>query len=161
MSNFESYQRLKIFALTIVILVLSAVAFMFYRSAYSSNHPADKKFLIETVEIDGKALNVNLAVSEEEKITGLSGTESLAGNWGKLFVYQKPLTPSFWMRGMNFPIDIIWIDNGRVIETDRNLPPDNGEATYTPDSPVDAVLETPAGWVDEKNIVKGDRVMYK
>lgn len=161
MSNFEGYQRLKIFLLTIVIIVLAVAVFIVYRAISTSNHPADKKFLIETVEVAGNKLNVNLAANDEERKIGLSETESLADDWGMLFIYQKPEIPSFWMKDMNFPIDIIWIYNGKVVDIERNLSPDNGEATYSPVLKIDAVLEAPAGWIEEKNVIKGDKVEYK
>jgi uncharacterized membrane protein (UPF0127 family) len=55
------------------------------------------------------------------------------------------------MKGMRFPLDIVWIAKDRVIGVAKNVPvPPNGQPsidlpTYSPPSAVDYVLELNAG----------------
>ena len=53
---------------------------------------------------------VKLAVTEEEKETGLQGCESLQENEGMLFVYDNPETVQYWMKDCMIPLDIIFIN---------------------------------------------------
>jgi hypothetical protein len=65
-----------------------------------------------------------------------------------LFVYDQPGFYSFWMRGMRFDIDIVWIRAGRIVDIAhgvRHVPGENGP-TVRPAELVDRVLEMPAGY---------------
>lgn len=100
------------------------------------------------VSVDNQNLSVEVARTEEEITQGLSNRTSL-GSDGMLFVIDPPRIPSFWMKGMNFPLDIIWIRNGKVINIDSDVPAFMQQAVnpplYQPSSSVDHVLELPAG----------------
>jgi uncharacterized protein len=92
---------------------------------------------------------------------GLSGRPYLDQNSGMLFVFPKASIYSFWMPDMNFPIDILWINNGRVVDTDENMTnvfdPANPRY-YRPSSPAQFVLEINAGFIRRNNIRIGDPV---
>jgi uncharacterized membrane protein (UPF0127 family) len=80
-----------------------------------------------------------------------------------LFVFPKASIYSFWMPDMNFPIDILWINNGRVVDTDENMTnifdPANPRY-YSPSSPAQFVLEINAGFIRRNNIRIGDPVIF-
>lgn len=79
-----------------------------------------------------------------------------------LFVYRDRLTRTYWMKGMRFPIDIIWIDRGRVRGIERNVPVPRGYLpTYSSGGPADHVLEVPAGWAGRHVTKPGDRVVIE
>lgn len=94
---------------------------------------------------------------------GLSGRPYLDQNSGMLFVFPKASIYSFWMPDMNFPIDILWINNGRVVDTDENMTnifdPTNPRY-YRPSSPAQFVLEINAGFIRRNNIRIGDPVIF-
>jgi len=82
-----------------------------------------------------------------------------------LFVFeQENIRQSFWMKDMNFAIDIIWISDEEIIQIDENIPPpdpgmpDSELKSYLPNQPIDYVLEVNAGFSDENNIKIGDPV---
>lgn len=110
-------------------------------------------------------LKVSVANDEGERRDGLSGKAALAEEEGMLFDFgQKDIFPSFWMKGMLIPIDIIWINDGEITKIDKNLAPPQKEAPdsslerYYPDKPVDYVLEVNAGFSDKNNLQVGDTV---
>ena len=82
-----------------------------------------------------------------------------------LFVYTNKERFPFWMRNMHFPIDILWIDDRTIVDISKNVPasdkPVNQLPIYHPTTPVDKVLELPAGTVDRVGIVIGDKVVIK
>lgn len=120
------------------------------------------------ITIGDATFQVVVADSAPERARGLSGRESLAQGEGMLFVFEDGnVRPSFWMKEMNFAIDIIWIDDGKVVQIDQNLPPTKPETPdaeiplYLPKQPIDQVVELAAGEVKNKKIKVGDRVVLE
>jgi len=102
---------------------------------------------------------IEMVNTPEKMANGLGGREELCDDCGMLFVFSKSSRHSFWMRGMRFPLDFVWIANGQIIDIDKNIP-FNYSSTLEPDGPVDKVLEVNAGTVDKYEIKKGDRVIF-
>lgn len=102
--------------------------------------------------------DLDVANNAISRARGLSGREPLGENEGMLFIFEKPDIYSFWMKGMKFPLDIIWISEGRVVEISENLPPAifPDLKTYSPTQPVNMVLEVNAGTVRSCGIKLGD-----
>ena len=69
------------------------------------------------------------------------------------------------MKGMLIPIDIIWINDGKVSLINENVPqpatpdvPESNLPSYSPKDPIDYVLEVMAGFSKENKIKVGDAV---
>jgi uncharacterized membrane protein (UPF0127 family) len=90
---------------------------------------------------------------------GLSNRRSLPEGQGMLFLMPEKEVQTFCMRGMRFPLDFIWISQGRVAGITRNVPP-----TFTGDlkspGPVGEVLEVPGGFAQKYGVSVGDRVRW-
>lgn len=89
---------------------------------------------------------VRIADTDEERQKGLSNFKSLPINQGMFFKFDTARTYAFWMKEMNFPIDIIWLKsmgNGyyQVVYVVENATPGSYPQRFTPDIPADAVLE--------------------
>lgn len=100
--------------------------------------------------VGGTIILVERAVSPQEHAQGLSGRARLADRKGMLFVFEEKGNPTFWMKDMQFPIDILWIADGRVVALDERVKvaphqDDDALERYTPPIPVDSVLEIGAG----------------
>ena len=67
------------------------------------------------VEIGGSIVNVAIADTPESREQGLSGRPGLAANEGMLFVFPKDGRYAFWMKDMQFAIDITWISYSKEI----------------------------------------------
>lgn len=115
-----------------------------------------------TVLLGGR-ISVRAEVADDplERARGLSGREGLAEGEGMLFMFGAPEELTFWMAGMRFPIDIVWINGGRIIGIEENAPPPgNGPAaTFSSPGPAEQVLEVPAGFMKERGIVVGSVVL--
>jgi uncharacterized protein len=110
---------------------------------------------------DRVVVTVEVARTEAEKVRGLSGREGLGPRQGMLFVYEAPVQPLIWMRGMRFPLDVLWIRDGRVVDLVRGAkPPAPGEApqVFAPREEVQYVLEVAAGFVERHGIALNDTV---
>lgn len=105
------------------------------------------------IHIAGKTIMVEIADTETKRTQGLSGRESLRENEGMLFVFPEPDYHGFWMKDMQFPIDIVWLDeNLRVISVTERIAPETFPEVFYPPKPIQFVLEVPAGVVSQKNL---------
>lgn len=113
------------------------------------------------VKIAGQILTVEVAKTPRAIVKGLGGRESLAENRGMLFIMPVESRHVFWMKDMKFPIDIIWINNGQVVDIAPNVPvPQPGEelAQYPPREPARGILEVKAGFSEKYGLKIGDAV---
>lgn len=119
------------------------------------------------VAIHGQVFRVDVADTPQKQALGLGGRERLGPHEGMLFVYADRGRPAFWMRGMRIPIDMIWLDNRRVVHIQAEVPPpapgrDNAQLpTYQPEAPANFVLELAAGRAKAVGLRVGDRVQYR
>lgn len=119
------------------------------------------------VQVAGSpVIDVDVVEKEQDRRKGLSGKAFLPLDRGMLFVFHELGKHSFWMRNMNFAIDIIWIRNSEVVDIIENVPtesdgtPDEDLPIYKPDASANRVLEVTAGWVKTYGVKKGDTIVY-
>ena len=121
---------------------------------------------IKSVLIGGQRIKVDLAATSGERQQGLSGRASLPQGTGLLFVFERPDIYPFWMKDMNFPIDIIWLaplgggNNAKVSYIKKDARPESYPETFTPREEAMYVLEVPAGFSDKYGIGEGDIVTF-
>jgi uncharacterized protein len=118
---------------------------------------------LPSLQVGNTKVNVEIASSVLEKAEGLSGRENLSENSGMLFVFNTKTKPGFWMIDMKFPLDMIWISNGKVVSISENAEPEPGKSPgqlkkYFPTEPIDYVLEVNGGFSRKNNIRVGDSV---
>ena len=77
-----------------------------------------------------------------------------------LFFMPAREVQTFCMRGMRLPLDLIWIDDGRVAGVTRNVPRTFPGNLSSP-APVTYVLEVPGGFADRHGIKAGDPVRWQ
>lgn len=112
---------------------------------------------LQRIVINGTLLHVEVAATPEARIQGLSNRTRLSENRGMLFVFDTPGTYSIWMRDMNFPLDIFWIDeNGIIVDAWKNADPDSYPQVFEPRSDALYILEVVAGFSEVYNIEIGD-----
>ena len=58
----------------------------------------------------GKLFHVECVVSPARIAQGLSGRKELAKGTGMLFIFDELDRHSMWMPDMNFPLDVVWLD---------------------------------------------------
>ncbi|KKR48678.1 MAG: hypothetical protein UT86_C0003G0007 [Candidatus Magasanikbacteria bacterium GW2011_GWC2_40_17] len=110
------------------------------------------------IKIGGQILMVDLAQNPAAWQKGLSGRKSLAENQGMLFVFPLASRRAFWMKDMNFSIDIIWINEGKIVDIAPNLKPSMLDPlpVYSPRLPANLVLEVAAGFSQKNELKIGD-----
>lgn len=115
----------------------------------------------QTLTVGTGTVVAEVVTTPQAMAKGLSGRESLDFDQGMLFAYDEPTRPSFWMQGMRFPIDIVWLSDGRVVGIEHRVPVGDGTTRYSPKQDVDAVLELAASAAEFFGLKVGDPVVYK
>ncbi|MBU4216818.1 DUF192 domain-containing protein [Candidatus Parcubacteria bacterium] len=148
----------KIFSLLAVLLIVG-VAYL----EIKENTKDGRSLEFPNVKINETIIKVLVADDMQEQTQGLSDRPKLEKSEGMLFVFDTKQERSFWMKQMNFPLDIIWIEDDKIVNIHKNLPPegDNPENHYASQFRINYVLEVNAGFVDEQKIKIGDTVQYK
>lgn len=95
-------------------------------------------------------MKIEVADTFWKKAKGLMFRKSLEKDKGMLFVFKKECRPRFWMFGMRFPIDIVFLDKEKqVVDVKKNCPPlglnPRTWKTYMPKKPIRYVLEVNPG----------------
>ena len=99
---------------------------------------------------------------------GLGYRDQLAANSGMLFVFPNGQASSFWMRGMRFPLDFVWIGaDCRVADLTERVPhpepgaPDATLPLINPAAPAAYTFEINAGEIERFGIEIGDPVRFR
>jgi uncharacterized membrane protein (UPF0127 family) len=118
----------------------------------------------DTIEVGEETLRVELALDSRAQTLGLGYRNGLEPGTGMLFVFDGPSIQTFWMKGMRFCLDIVWIEDGVIVGAAERVCPDppgtedaNRVRVNSPE-PVTYVLEVPAGWLDERGYGAGTQV---
>ncbi|MEI8232259.1 MAG: DUF192 domain-containing protein [bacterium] len=106
-------------------------------------------------------IQVELSQTTSQWEKGLSGRADLGDLDGMLFIFTQYHVPIFWMKDMQFPLDMIWISDGVVVDIAENAKVESTDKlpTYSPKVPVNMVLETRAGWAKDNGIAIGDKLV--
>jgi len=150
----------------LVIFIIFFIAGFIYQSRliYEPMLILENSAGIAEVKINEDIFTVFIADDAKEKRRGLIGHKSLSKNSGMLFIFDSPSIPHFWMKDMQFSIDIIWIYQNQIIGWSENALPQPSVLSdelviYYPPSLVNMVLEVAAGTVRESDMRIGDMVI--
>lgn len=143
-----------------IILAVAIIFAIFLAFIFIQFNPFGKAKNIPTVTVKNQKFTVTIADTEEARQQGLSGQDSLPMKEGKLFLFDNPDRYAFWMKGMKFPIDIIFIHDNKIASIVENAPPATSDNSpiYQPPSEVDTALEINGGLSKKYNLKPGDSV---
>lgn len=150
-----------------VIQVIVLVVVIFAALAFTTNQIPNFNFFTQTIttkqiQVGDNKLTVEIADNASKRKKGLSDRDVLDENSGMLFVFDTPTKSAFWMKGVKFPLDMVWVKDKKVVDIIKNAAvPLDGQTDdelprYVPNQPVDMVLEVNAGFVDKHSIKIGD-----
>ena len=143
----------------LALVAVAAVVLVFFPGLLIGDPGPYNTTTVSVVDENGTSLatvEVRVADTFEKRYVGLSDTDSLASDEGMLFVHDEEGEHSYVMRGMDFPIDIVFLDSdGTVVEivhasTDGENAPYSARAKY--------VLEVNRGWANRTGTSVGDTV---
>ena len=155
------------------ILYFSVVAIFLFLSFYFSfqevpsyvadeNNTLEENIYFTFIRLPGASFKVEVVQDQLSRNKGLSRRESLPEGEGMLFVFDRPAMYPFWMKDMNFSIDIIWMDSEKqVVHMEREVSPESFPNSFAPQEPSLYVLEFNSGFIDQYNISLGDQIDFE
>lgn len=153
---------------SILLIIITALALVFFGPT-SKSTKIDIPFLpkaptFKELQINEAKLKVEIADTPSKRSRGLGGRVGLGRDDGMLFIFDKADKHSFWMKGLKFTLDFVYIRDGKVTEILSDIKPplegqkDESLPIYQPKEAVDMVLEINAGTVQRLNIKEGDTI---
>ncbi|MEA3249880.1 MAG: DUF192 domain-containing protein [Patescibacteria group bacterium] len=112
---------------------------------------------------DGPAIPVLVAASDATREKGLSGRKEMDADSGMLFLFATASKYKFWMKGMEIPLDAVWMRDGEIVDITIGIaPPVEGEEIpfFSPVTEADSVLEVPAGFAARHGLKLGLPVKF-
>lgn len=144
-------KHFKLFLAGAVIILLGGILVL----VFSYNEKATP--FPRAVTLDGRSYTLELARTDTSRARGLGGRDSICDACAMLFIFDTKEKHPFWMKDMRFPLDIVWLEDDRVVSIARNIPPDSQEI-LRPEVPANRVLELRAGGAGALH--PGDRVFF-
>jgi len=116
----------------------------------------------KTIIFNGQTIRAEAAETQAAQEQGLSGKECIPANRGMLFINDASQSNRcFWMKDMQFPIDILWLDSDkRVVHKEVDISPDTYPKTFCSDKNSQYVLEIKANESQILDLNIGDTVSF-
>lgn len=143
------FKKKQVISFILMFSILVCLGCIFY---YIKNSPqdsvliSDEKFYIEKVS------------TREDLILGLGDRDKICKKCAMMFNFSNKSEHLIWMKGMRFPLDILWVEEGKIVWIEKNISKDSkeimGKGFYS-----DSVIELNAGTVDRYKINIGDKIV--
>lgn len=114
-----------------------------------------------TAHIGRQVYRLQVANTLSAREHGLSDRPSLPTDQGMLFSFPDQSVHCFWMKGMHFPLDIIWLDAGkRVLYVKDYATPASYPHAYCPAESAQYVIELNAGQAARTGVQKDQTLTF-
>jgi len=152
----DGTNKKRIFFLLLMALLLISGSLLF-------NSPGQTQ-VINVNFPGGAVLQSEVADTPEKLLFGLAFRPSLPEGEAMLYIFGESGFHQVWTKEFQFPVDIIWVDESKiVVHLEKNVPPctDNPCTWYGP-PPNDAryVLETNEGFIAREKVTVGNQLKF-
>ncbi len=111
------------------------------------------------LSIDGTVYRLEIAATPEQQARGLSGRRGLLAGDGMLFANTGADERCIWMKDMQFPIDIIWVNTDKTTaKVMSNVQPDTYPQTFCAEAQY--VIELKAGEAARHGLETGQPLQF-
>lgn len=139
----------------LIASILAIIVALFSLSIYAEN-ALNQYYVV----INNKKIMLDIADTPASRQQGLMFVESMNEDNGMLFILDKKVFVSFWMKNMKIPLDILFISGEKIAKIYSNVPVCKNAPCdiYPSDHMVDYVLEVNAGFCDKYKIRSGQSI---
>ncbi len=132
------------FILSLCLIVLLLILGL---SAYNPTVDAPKtEYKKSSVILGKKQFSVAIADTNEKRNKGLGGRDYIAPDEGMLFVFEQSGEYCFWMKDVDFSIDILWFDESyELVHEVLSVHPESYPKSFCPPRSALYVLEIKGG----------------
>lgn len=107
-----------------------------------------------------RGYRIDVARTPEQQQVGLMYRDTIASDYGMLFIYPVEMDISMWMKNTRIPLDMLFINSHGIITHIHEMAKPFDETPIPSGGKARAVLELKGGEVAAKGIRKGDQVRY-
>ena len=151
-----SFEKTQIYFFGGVILLSALIVIIF-----GMQQKAVSSCTNSSVALGEATFTVTIADTPASLERGLSGSAMLPNESGMLFMFDKPARYEFWMKEMNFPLDIIWIgENWNVVGIVASATPESFPETFVSPTSTRYVLEVNSGVAETLGLQIGSPVRF-
>lgn len=114
-----------------------------------------------TISFGSQTVIAERADTDESRQIGLSNRICIPEKTGMLFVFDQAGIHGIWMKDMNFPIDIVWLDSTKkIIHIEENVDPNTYPNVFYPSTPAKYVLEISSGAIKRADLKLSDQLSW-
>jgi uncharacterized protein len=118
---------------------------------------ADTPAKVATLKVASHPLKVEVALSDEQRMTGLMFRKALGKDDGMLFIFDEAGYQSMWMKNTLVPLSVAFVDAQGTILNILDMQPETLDS-HTSAGPATYAIETNKGWFAAKKVKAGDKV---
>ena len=157
-------------AFTLLFLALVALAVLSAKgkhvvtsdSEFKGANPIASAPLHGLLSVNGHRIRVDIADTEEKRVLGLGERDTIGDDEGMLFVFPEPDFYGFWMKDMQFPLDIVWLDEDfKVVYLKENISPNTYPEIFFPHTKAVYVLEMKGNMAGNNGVTLGSTLTFK
>lgn len=153
--NKKFFSKIEIFSIIFGMIII----FFPFGNKFLGNFSEENRYA--NLKIGEKNILVEVFDDSQERVKGLSGRKELKKDEGAFFIFEIPDFYGIWMKEMNFPIDIAWIDKDfKIVYIENNISPETFPKIFYPTQKSLYVLEIGAGFLQKNEIKVGDSVKF-
>ncbi len=114
------------------------------------------------IKINNTEITVEIADTPKLKRKGLMFRKYLPEKNGMIFLFDKPQKTNFWMKNVNFPLDLIFIYKNKIIKIYKKLPPCKSKhcPIYPSKVLTECVIELNGGFCQKYGIQVGQKIIF-
>jgi uncharacterized membrane protein (UPF0127 family) len=154
----------KLIIYTGLLLIGSGLYVVLHQALPTPSPAALPKYPIQKVQIGHENFSLLVTRTQKERELGLGAVRVLPEHHGMLFEFSEGGQVGIWMKGMKYPIDIIWLNpKKQVIHIERNAQPSSyPKNIFTNPAGTSAyyVIEVHAGETTKLGLQKGQSVDF-
>lgn len=117
--------------------------------------------LIKFTGLGKTTVFLEVAATDEEKQRGLMNRSNLPSNRGMVFVFRPERKVTFWMKDTLIPLDMIFINRGKIVNIAKNALPNQTTILYPSQEDVTEVVEVNGGFAEQHNVKVGDLIIFE
>jgi uncharacterized membrane protein (UPF0127 family) len=110
-----------------------------------------------TLHVGMHNIRAQLALTPEQRQTGLMFRQSMPTHEGMLFVFEQAATQCFWMRNTLIPLSVAFLAEDGTVVNLADMKPQSDES-HCSSKPVRYVLEMNQGWFAKRGVKPGTRI---
>ncbi|RYZ86967.1 MAG: DUF192 domain-containing protein [Moraxellaceae bacterium] len=145
-----------------VLGTLIVLAAIFTAAALFANNSQTVSRYDETITIGDINYQADIARTVTDLQHGLSDSPQIAADQAMVFIFPTLSKWGIWMKDMNYPIDILWLDKAKKVQhiVEDAQPDSYPETSFYPPSDARYVIELKSGTVKDKRITIGTQAAF-